>query len=99
MFGMEAFSLKNAYLRCMGEQLQNALNDKGRLGIIYKRLIHYILGKHGGAKDIPRIKYQDCTRSSTTRTLYLLKKAGGTHLRSTIKNFPLEATPLGKHGV
>lgn len=27
VFGIEAFSLKNAYLRCIGEQLRNALND------------------------------------------------------------------------
>ena len=52
MFGIEAFSLKNAYLRCIGEQLQNALNDKGRLGIIYRGLTHFILAKHGGAKSI-----------------------------------------------
>ena len=38
MFSIEAFSLKNAYLRCIGEQLRNALNDKGRLGIIYRGL-------------------------------------------------------------
>ena len=94
MFGIEAFSLKNAYLRCIREQLQNALNDKGRLGIIYRGLTHFILAKHGGAESISRIKYQDCTRSPTTRTLYLIKKAGGAHLRSNIDNFPLKATPL-----
>ena len=49
MFGIEAFSLKNAYLRCIGEQLRNALNDKGRLGIIYRGLTHFILVKYGGA--------------------------------------------------
>ena len=27
LFGIDAFSLKNAYLRCIGEQLQHALND------------------------------------------------------------------------
>ena len=80
MFGIEAFSLKNAYLRCIGEQLQNALNDKGRLGIIYKGLTHFILAKHGGAANIPRIKHQDCIRSPTTRTLFLIKRAGGAHL-------------------
>ena len=31
IFGLEAFSLKNAYLRYIGEQLRNALNDHGRL--------------------------------------------------------------------
>ena len=29
MFGTEAFSLKNAYITCIGEQLINALNDQG----------------------------------------------------------------------
>jgi hypothetical protein len=29
LFGIEVFSLQNVYLRCIGEQLQNALNDKG----------------------------------------------------------------------
>ena len=94
MFGIEAFSSKNAYLRCIGEQLRNALNDKGRLGIIYRGLTHFIVAKHGGAQNIPRFKYQDCTRSPTTRTLYLIKKARGAHLRSNIDNFPLKATPL-----
>ena len=59
MFGIEAFSLKSTYLRCIGEQLRNALNDKGRLGIIYRGLMHFILAKHGGAENIPKIKYQD----------------------------------------
>ena len=94
MFGIEAFSLKNAYLRCIGEQLPNSLNDKGRLGIIYRGLTHFILTKYGGAESISRIKYQDCTRSPTTRTLFLIKKVGGAHLRSKIDNFPLKATPL-----
>ena len=60
MFGIEAFSLQNAYLRCIGQQLRNVLNDKGTLGIIYKGLTHFILAKHGGAANIPRIKHQHC---------------------------------------
>ena len=94
IFGIEAFSLKNAYLRCIGKQLHNALNDKGRLGIIYRGLIYFILAKYGGAKKIPRIKHQDCIRLSTTRTLFLIKNVGGAHLRSQIDNFSLKATPL-----
>ena len=39
LFGIEAFSLQNAYLRCIGEQLQNALNDKDRIGKIYIGLL------------------------------------------------------------
>ena len=94
LFGLEAFSLKNAYLRCISEQLRNALNDPGRLGIIYKGLTQHILAKHGGAQDIPRIKYQDCIRSPTTRTLFLLKKEGGIHLKSIEQNFQLQMTEL-----
>jgi hypothetical protein len=94
LFGMEAFSIKNAYLHCIGEQLISTLNDKGRLGIIYRGLIHYILAKYGGALHIPRIKYKDCTRSPITRTLYLLKSTIDIHLNSTLPSFPLLATSL-----
>ena len=94
MFGIKAFSQKNTYLRCIGEQFRNALNDKGRLGIVYRGLIHFILAKYRGAENIPKIKYQDCIRSPTTRILFLIKKAGGAHLCSQIDNFPLKATPL-----
>ena len=74
LFGLEAFSLKNAYLRCISEQLISALNDTGRLGIIYKGLTHHILAKYGGTEEIPRITHNDCTKSPITRTLYLMNK-------------------------
>ena len=82
LFGLEAFSLKNAYLKCIGEQLRNALNDSGRIGIIYRGLIQHILAKHGGAEDIQRIRPQDCIKSPTTRTLFLLKKKEGFTLKA-----------------
>ena len=94
LFGLEAFSLKNAYIRCISEQLISALNDPGRLGIIYKGLIQHILPKYGGAIDIPRITHNDCTRSPTTRTLYLMKKEGGAHLKNLETNFQLQITKL-----
>ena len=84
MFGTEAFSLKNAYLTCIGEQLLHALNDKGRLGHIYKGLTTHILAKHGGSLNLPRISRQDCIRSPITRTLFLLKTTGGIHLKSKL---------------
>ena len=43
LFGIEAFLLQNVYLRCIGEQLQNVLNDKGRIGIIYAGVMQFIL--------------------------------------------------------
>ena len=73
LYGLDAFSFKNAYFRCIGEQLQSALNNKGRLGKIYNGLTRYILGKNGGSQNIPRIKKQDCLRSPITRTLFLLR--------------------------
>jgi hypothetical protein len=53
---MEAFSIKNAYLRCIGDQLLHALNDTGHLSTIYRGLTQYILAKYGGAFNIPCIK-------------------------------------------
>ena len=94
LFGIEAFSLQNAYLRCIGEQLQNALNDKGRLGHIYAGLLQFILAKYGGSQDIARIKYHHCVRSPITRTLFLLKHKAGVHLKSTINTFLLTPSPL-----
>jgi len=94
LFGIEAFSLKNAYLRCIGEQLQNALNDKGRLGKIYHGLTQFILAKFGGSKELTRIKYHHCVRSPITRTLFLLKHEAGVHLKSIIGNFLLDPSPL-----
>ena len=94
LFGLEAFSLKNAYLRCISEQLRNALNDPKILGTIYKGLIQHILAKHGGAKDIQRTKYQDYIIPPTTRTLFMMKKEGGAHLKSIEANFQLHMTEL-----
>jgi hypothetical protein len=91
---MATISLKNAYLCCIGEELINALNDNGRLGIIYKGLTHYILSRQGGALHIPCIKYHDCVRSPITITLYLLKNTADIHLNSIAPLFPLLATPL-----
>ena len=94
LFRIEAFSLKNAYLRCIREQLQNALNDKGKLGKIYYGLTQFILAKFGGAKEITRIKYHHCVRSPITRTLFLLKHEAGVHLKNTIDSFLLNPSPL-----
>jgi hypothetical protein len=50
---MEAFSLKNANLRCIRKQLRDALYDRGCLEKICIGLTNYILAKHGGAQNIP----------------------------------------------
>ena len=58
MFGTEAFSLKNAYITCIGEQLINALNVQGRLGRIYNGLTKYILANtadHSTYQEYPHM--------------------------------------------
>ena len=93
LFGLKAFSLKNAYLRCIGNQLKDALNDNGMLGNIYRGLTNYIFALHGGAEN-PKITIAACLRSPTTKTIYLLKSPGGLHIRSTLEMFPKDQTPL-----
>ena len=83
LYGLDAFSFENAYLRCIGEQLQNTLNDKGPLGKIYNSLTRYILVKHGGFQNKPRNKTYNCLKSPITRTLFVLKHEGKLHLKST----------------
>ena len=79
---------KNVYMRCIGEQLVNALNDKGTLGRIYKGLLQHTLAKDGGAQNLTRTSCHDYTRSPITQTLYLLKIAQYTHLQSTLNLLP-----------
>ena len=94
LFGVKTFSPQNAYLRCIEEQLQNAHNDKDRIGKIYVGLLQFILAKYGGSKEITRIKYHHCVRSPITRTLFLLKHKAKVHPKSTINNFLLNPSPL-----
>ena len=94
LFGIEAFSLQNAYLRCIGKQLQNALNDKGCFGKIYYGLTQFIFAKFGGSKEITRIKHHHCVRLPITRMLFLFKHEAGVHLKSTIDSFLLNSSPL-----
>ena len=94
MFGLETFSFTTAYLRCTGEQLLNAFNDKGRLGRIYKGLLQYLLTKYGGSEILPCIKSLDCYHSPITRTLFLIKQNGEAHLKSTLTKFFLQPAPL-----
>jgi hypothetical protein len=94
MFGLEAFSLRNAYLRCIGENLHDALNDTGRLGIIFQGLTNYIFAKNGGAQNIPRITQQACIQFPITRTIFLLKHIAGSHIRNNTDGFLLSPTLL-----
>jgi hypothetical protein len=74
MFGMQATSFLTSYARTLGDQLTQALNDKGQLGKIYKGLVQNIIAKNGGATTLLRMTKQACHRSPTLRTLYILKE-------------------------
>jgi hypothetical protein len=94
LFGLDAHSLKTEYLTCIGKQLHNALNDPGRLGIIYKGLTNHILAKYGGSQRLPLLNKEACLHSPTIRTLYLLKHHGMAHIQTDNTTFPHMETPL-----
>jgi hypothetical protein len=93
-FGLNAQSLKTEYLTCIGKQLRNALNDPGRLGIIYIGLTNHILAKYGGSQHLPLLNKEACLHSPTARTLYLLKHNGLAHIQTDKIAFPHNDTPL-----
>jgi hypothetical protein len=93
-FGLNAHSLRTKYLTCIGKQLRNALNDPGRLGIIYIGLTNHILAKYGGSQHLPLLNKEACLHSPTTRTLYLLKHNGLAHIQTEKETFPHNDTPL-----
>ena len=74
LFGLGSFSLHNAYLKCIGEQLKNTLYDLGKLETIYQGLIKYITAKIEGAQYIPCItKKIICTFTNHTDILFTQK--------------------------
>ena len=72
LFGLNAFSLLQAYLQCIGEQSRDALNDSGILGDIYRGVTNYIFVLYGGSKN-PNISLAAFIQSPTTQTIHLLK--------------------------
>jgi hypothetical protein len=96
LFGINAFSLKIAYLTCIGEQLQNALNDPERLEKIYQGLTNYIFTKHGGAELLDTLTKKACKNSSKARTLYLLKHKEEAYIKSFHENHHIGKPPLAK---
>jgi hypothetical protein len=95
-FGLNAQSLKTEYLTCIGKQLCNALNDLGRLGIIYIGLTKHILAKYGGSQHLPLFNKEACLHSPIARTLYLLKHNGLAHIQTDNIAFPDNDIPLAK---
>jgi hypothetical protein len=87
LFGVEAFSIKNAYFTCINKLLRNTLNDIGRLRKIYIGLTNYIL-----------IKHTDCIRSPSTRTIFLFKEKAHVHIKSMLLIFHYIPHPLKLYG-
>ena len=95
LFGLNAFSLTQTYLRCIGEQLRDALNDPGILGSIYQGLTNYIFSLYGDSKN-PIIPTAACLHSPITRSIYLLKTSGRIHLRKYMDGSHITMQPLEK---
>ena len=93
-FGLNTYSLKIEYLTCIEKQLCNALNDPGRLGIIYTCPTNHILVKYGGSQDLPLLNKEACLHFPIARTLYLLKHNGLAHIQTEKETFPHNDTPL-----
>ena len=55
-FGINATSLLPDYVRCIGQQLLQALNDPGQLGTIYQGLTKHLTAKYGGSLHLPKLK-------------------------------------------
>jgi hypothetical protein len=84
LFGIDAFSFKTTYQKCIGKQFRNALNDQGCMGTIYKGLTKILMAKYGGSTTITPITTTSCLHSLTIRTIALLIKN-----EVQIKNFDL----------
>jgi hypothetical protein len=93
-YGLDAHSLKTEYLTCIGKQLRNALNDPGRLGLIYKGLTNHIFAKYGGSQHLPLLNKEACLHSPIARTLFLLKHNGKVHIQTEDTTFTHTETPL-----
>ena len=93
-FGINATSLLPDYVRCIGQQLIQALNDPGQLGTIHQGLTKHITAKYGGSFHLPKLKQQACIRSPIPRTLFLLEREYEIHVTSAKRSFPIKKTPL-----
>ena len=96
-FGINVTSLLPDYIRCIGQQLIQALNDPGHLGTIYQGLTKHIAAKYGGARHLPKLKQQACVRSPIARTLFLLEREYEIHVHSTSHIFPINQTALERN--
>jgi hypothetical protein len=92
-FGLNAHSLRTEYLTCIRKQLRNALNDPGKLGLIYTCLTNHILAKYGGSQHLPLLNKEACLHFPTART-HLLKHNGLAHIQTKKETFPHNDIPL-----
>lgn len=95
-FGIDITSLLLNYINSIGQQLIQALNDPGQLGIIYQGLAKFISAKYGGSLHLPKLKRQACTKSPITITLFLLQREYEIHTTMANQAVPIKQTPLEK---
>ena len=95
-FGINAFSLKTIYLTCIGKQLNNALNDPGRLEKIYQGLTNHTFAKYGGDEQLSTLNKETCENSSIAKTLYLLKHKGLANIKSFQEDYHLGKSPVAE---
>lgn len=90
-FGINTTFLLPDYVNCIGQQLIQALNDQGQLGILFQRFTKYITTNYGGSLHLPKLKYQACSRSPIGGTLFLLEREYEIHASTTNCTFPIKS--------
>lgn len=91
-FGIDAFSILPRYATTLSEQLTQTRKNPNPLGDIYQ--VKYIANKYGRIEYLPLLKYQACSKSTTTKISYILKKNFNIHLYSINIIFPLNKSSL-----
>lgn len=92
--GINTTSILPNYLTCISKQLAQALNEPWQLRKVYQGLTKYIATKYDGSLNLPKLKYQACSRSFTTKILFPLEREFGIHIDAQDKTFPFQQTPL-----
>ena len=70
------------------------LNDQGQLSKTYQGLTKDIAAKYGGTERLSTLKYQACSHSSISRTMFLLDREYKIHIHPTCNKLPLTRTPI-----
>ena len=91
-FGVDAFSILPRYATILSEQLTQTRKNPSPLGDIYQ--VKHVANKYDRVEHLPLLKYQACSKSTTIKISYILKKNFKIHLHSINTISPLKKSSL-----